>query len=236
MPKNYLALCAIASTLITGCDEEGVVGLDLNELAEEEVIDQEVIDEVIDEEVIDQEEVVYEEKVAIEAELLEYVGDVDEDIDPQYDLAVPTPTPQAISQSGGWTGFTWSGKGPVNCLNAQVTKFDCRGGGCEDVDLYCQPTSAEITAQWWTNYHSNEYNGHMNCGPYTWITGVSCIGTDCDSLSYQCSKTPSDARKDCWFTGTYSENALVSFPVGYKLAGVKCHGSFCKEKSFWLCK
>ena len=146
------------------------------------------------------------------------------------------------TQADYWTNYVSDGWSPEECResDALVTGFKCRGSFCDDVRLRCKnpSTSKEHTYSYWTNKFSEE-SGDVKCAKNHFVTGVACAGHFCDNLSMRCTYKPGrGSSTDCDWTSLLSEEAGGTdyFRNGYYLRGMRCHGSYCDNKKFFICK
>ncbi|WP_148273497.1 hypothetical protein [Stigmatella aurantiaca] len=140
-------------------------------------------------------------------------------------------TEQAIST--GWTAYTSDERPPVNCDGSSlVSAAQCSGDYCDNMRLYCQPTTGVRGDSYWTT--SYVYAG---CRAGYWITGLSCNDSYCTTLAVQCTAMINISPKNCYSSGVFSdEDGPLYFPAGYYPTYVNCAGSYCDRVSFKLCQ
>jgi M6 family metalloprotease-like protein len=129
--------------------------------------------------------------------------------------------------ASGWTGWTSEEKAPVHCNEHHgATGFACKGGYCDNVNLYGSHVPLDYSTTYWSNYFSEEgptnikerlfgSNLHHCFGGFGSnkgiVTGISCSGGYCDNISLQCTKPASGTLTDCWWSEWLSEEQVLNF-------------------------
>jgi hypothetical protein len=151
--------------------------------------------------------------------------------------------------------YTWS---------EGASGFGCSGSYCDNVRVYCDTLPfgdrLDPSTDYWTRYFSEEDSGigtGYSVGWYPWdgdnfkvceptwtagiMSGVKCSGRYCDSISIECTvPLKSNGTRayltNCGWTGWYSEEqGSVTFGYNRFITGVQCSGSYCDNKSYYVC-
>lgn len=140
-----------------------------------------------------------------------------------------------------WTGFTSEESPPITCGYRYVTRgADCTGKYCDNVRLECDYIGGVIGDSTFTSFFSEEGSGGADeriCpGTDEWMTGISCSGSYCDSISLKCTEFIGSATGGCAWSGWYSEETgPFSAPAGRYVKGVECDGAYCDNKRYRYC-
>jgi hypothetical protein len=169
---------------------------------------------------------------------------------------------QWVSEEGGgppsactfWNeaavGFGCSGK---YCDNVQLL--------CETLPFNI---TLDSSTDYWTNYFSEEHDAFVEWTSWGWypyadenfqvchsntsapglVSGIKCRGSYCDQISIECTQPAkyvngrryAVAVQGCTWTAWQSEEqGSKDFGWNRYITGVKCRGSYCDDKSFYVC-
>jgi hypothetical protein len=136
-----------------------------------------------------------------------------------------------------------------------VAGIICRGGYCDNVEPICGTSIQEIYDIRWSRFVSEEDGGEVGCNvpnPYergdwgagepAFIAGFACNGRYCDNVALECvalrnAFPRSLGGRDCVWTNWISEEGggTLRFPNGTGAIAMRCRGSYCDEKRFFVC-
>lgn len=103
-----------------------------------------------------------------------------------------------------------------------------------------------VTSEGWYRY-DNSYSEVCNySGSAGIVTGVRCTGSNCDNITLECATPMTHVEgvaepaqlTNCAWTGWFSEEqAAMQYATGANkwITGVACSGSYCDNKSFYVC-
>ncbi|MFV8754304.1 hypothetical protein ACNOYE_27480 [Nannocystaceae bacterium ST9] len=169
----------------------------------------------------------------------------------------------------GWTPWVSEENGGPSTICGPSTEaargFDCDGGYCDDVRVYCDTLPFGITVSDWkfSGFFSEEDSGFGTVTSEGWyrydnsyshvcyysgaagiMTGIRCSGSNCDNISVECGipqthfggvAAPVEYR-DCYWTDYVSEeDAALMLYDEEFITGVECSGSYCDDKRFYVC-
>lgn len=147
---------------------------------------------------------------------------------------------------------------PIDCGDQLVTSVSCEGRFCDNVTVTCGGPSRTVSRTAWTERISEE-NRIGGCffsdgrrhvpepeGKFAgFISGLSCGGHFCDDIFLRCTliadATPGRGA-ECVWTRFISEEVgprqmnEIAFPEGHAATAMRCRGSNCDEKSFFMCR
>lgn len=149
--------------------------------------------------------------------------------------------------------------------NEAARGFDCDGSYCDNARLYCDSLPYGITvggygfSDWfseeddglglstsegWYRYDDSTQHVCKYAGAAGIVTGIACRNFFCDDISIECATpythfegvTEPVEYKDCSWSSWYSEeNPALTLGYGRVITGVKCGGSYCNDKKFYVC-
>jgi len=102
------------------------------------------------------------------------------------------------------------------------------------------------TSEGWYRYDTSYSHVCNYAGASGIVTGIHCSGSHCDSVELECA-TPSRLVNgvwqpvplvDCTWSSLHSEEQpAYGSPEGSNrfITGVSCHGSYCDDKSYYVC-
>lgn len=144
---------------------------------------------------------------------------------------------QAVTS--GWTSITSEEYPPITCDGGSMpSAARCYGSSCDDMSLYCQPTSAVPGhSSYWTPPFSEEDSATI-CDSGFMVTGLACSGSYCNDLSLRCTFMGGIRAKNCRWTGWMSEEngGYLSFGSGYFMKGAQCYGGYCDQVRYYVCQ
>jgi hypothetical protein len=142
-----------------------------------------------------------------------------------------------------WNAQTSDEYPPLSCPSGgAVHGVECSGDFCDDLGLHCMSTGHPGGENTWLPYFSEEGTGSSDegrCkGDDKWMTGISCRGPFCDSLSVQCSRILGSSTGACSWSDWHSEEQKPFHAPGdtYFIKGIECDGSFCDNKRYRYCE
>ncbi len=155
---------------------------------------------------------------------------------------------------------------PAICSGGEAARgFDCRGGYCDDVRLYCDslPFGISVPSYTFTPFFSEEDSGIASVTSVGWyrydnsfsevcyrsnaagiLTGIRCSGDNCDNISLECAIPQTNFEgvaepvdyASCYWTDEYSEEDPPFYAsYGDFITGVECNGSRCDNKRYYVC-
>lgn len=139
-----------------------------------------------------------------------------------------------------WLPWTTDGSAAIACRDSALTGgVQCNGRYCDNVKLLCRDSGFTQGNSWWTSWFSEEGSNERICENNGFVTGIKCSGDYCDNISLRCSQLSNGGtRAKCYWTGPLSEENGGTFvtPESMYVAGVRCAGSNCDNKRFYLCQ
>jgi hypothetical protein len=168
------------------------------------------------------------------------------------------------SADPGWTPYvSEEGSSPWALCDASTDAafgFDCSGGFCDNVSLWCDslPDDLTIVRYHASSWFSEEGDNLRECiapGPASWwsgspptdrwsgvVTGIRCSGSNCDNLSIECGKAVSVSTSetavlyDCdfWAISLSEESPPMDFGDRV-ITGARCDGSYCDNVLLTVC-
>ncbi len=104
---------------------------------------------------------------------------------------------------------------------------------------------ATVYSAGWYRYEDKYYRVCHNTSDYAGLVGgIRCSGSYCDNISIECTQAAKWVNgvrypvnvTNCGWTGWYSEEqGSVDFGYNRYITGVACSGSYCDNKSFYVC-
>ncbi|MDC0723574.1 hypothetical protein [Nannocystis bainbridge] len=176
---------------------------------------------------------------------------------PAVVLAAVSWTAYVSEENGG----PWAYCGPSS---QAASGFQCSGSYCDNVRLRCETLPfgitvtgynvsnafseeddglGTVTSEGWYRYDGDNYHVCNFSGAAGILTGIRCQGSYCNNITLECA-TPTTSLgqpatlTSCEWTDYYSEeDGALSYPEGANrfVTGVRCHGSYCDDKSFYVC-
>lgn len=146
--------------------------------------------------------------------------------------------------STGWSAWTTDGLPPVSCdVGYAISGFQCSGGHCDNMRIYCSLMNSGSSSVGWTSYFSEENSPSSSgdCGWFVqkWMTGLACKGDECDDMSVQCTMFPYlSAGHTCITTNYFSEEGggTMMLPAGYFAKEMWANGSRSDKLRVYACK
>lgn len=143
---------------------------------------------------------------------------------------------------GDWTTYVSEEDAALSCPAAAAARgVDCAGSFCDDVALFCSPTTFAVGASHWLPFFSEEGPGAADEGHCLdddmWMTGIHCQGGFCDRISLQCTQLLGSSAGECGWSGWYSEEQAPFYaPADAYIKGIECAGPFCDKKRYRYCE
>jgi hypothetical protein len=127
-----------------------------------------------------------------------------------------------------------------------VTGIRCTGRYCDNIEITCTkiPGGRAQASVKWLPWVSEERPSTAWCGPGpNLIAGFACKGSYCDNISVYCVPLDALSVTDCWETRAVSEEqgGTLSFQEGHPggivvATQMSCSGSYCDNKTFYVCR
>merc|ERR1719245_2767274 len=77
----------------------------------------------------------------------------------------------------------------MECGNRLLSRLRCRGGNCDNTDVWCRALAdgyqVVTSTQWWSGWFSEE-QGPYDCPANYWLWGFQCSGGSCDNQRLRC--------------------------------------------------
>lgn len=100
--------------------------------------------------------------------------------------------PSNISEEGG--------RSTMECGNRLISRLRCRGGNCDNTDVWCRNLADGYrivrSTEWWSGWFSEE-QGPYDCPANYWLWGFQCGGGSCDNQRLRCVRVQKWIPKNC---------------------------------------
>jgi hypothetical protein len=139
-----------------------------------------------------------------------------------------------------WSIATSEELQPVGCgAGNLINSMRCTGNYCDNVGIFCSPTTATFGDTIWKSYFSEEGTNNRTCDSGYWMTGLVCRGGNCDDVAIQCTRVSNRTAGSCrWADRTFSEEFPNTYatPAGWYARGLACSGSRCDNLRVYECQ
>ncbi len=138
---------------------------------------------------------------------------------------------------------------PISCGNKGMSGMRCRGGYCDNIELYCSRRRFGNAERQWSRWLWNsQFRDHHRCPRGMLITGVACRDFWCGKISVECTRLATRYTRyrrtiyritdDCQTTDWLSEEGSgeMLFPRNWFPTEIEISGTYNDDKKFHICR